>query len=108
MQHTSDEANALTQSNEANHHGNDNGKQTNDLVKNTGQHGAGHDAGQSGGGSNDVLKAALLSQKICTRVGKIPWLRATESNCHLKIQSLACDLYTSPRYENQKKIRKNL
>ena len=29
-------------------------------------------------------------------------MRATESNCHLKIQSLACDLYTSPRYKNQK------
>lgn len=59
--HTKNKANALAQSNKADHGRNDDGQQAHDLVEDTGQHGAGHDAGQSGSGSNDFLKATLLS-----------------------------------------------
>ena len=63
MEHGHDEADALTQSNEADHDRHNDGQKPSDLIEDTGQHGAGDDAGENGSGSGDFLKAALLSYK---------------------------------------------
>ena len=60
MEHGHDEADALTQSNEADHDRNDDGQETHDFVQNTGKHGIGHDPGEDSSGGLS-LKATLLS-----------------------------------------------
>lgn len=65
MQHVQHEADALAQRDEADHHGQDNGQQANDLIKNTAEHISIHDSGQAGCSSGIAsLKTLLLSQEI--------------------------------------------
>lgn len=87
MEHIQDKGDTLTQGDEADHDGQHGGQQADDLVQDTVDHIAGHDGGQ--GGSSSFLSLILLSQDS--------WLRAMESNHHLRVQSPVCFLYTNPR-----------
>lgn len=69
MQHTSDEANALTQSNETNHHGQHHRQKADDFVHDTTEHFSVDNLGQSGSCSSRLQNTSFLKKNIKKKKG---------------------------------------
>lgn len=88
MEHIQDKGDTLAQGDETDHDGQHGGQQADDLIQDTADHIGSDNSGQDI--SSSFLSLILLSQDS--------WLRAMESNHHLRVQSPVCFLYTNPRH----------
>lgn len=100
VKHVENKADTLAQGNKADHDRQHNGEQTNDLVEDAAEHITGYDGAKSGTGFS--LKTFSFHKVIGLCI--VRWLRETESNYYLRIQSPVCCHYTIPRYSLRKKF----
>ena len=106
VQHVQHEADTLTQGDEANGHGQNDGQQANDLVQDAAEHVGGHDLAQNSSGSGILRNSPFLKDMILMRAYALvagAGLEPTSSDA--ESDELTATL---SRYVDQKKMRRNL